>query len=99
MRLFLRLLSIAAIIAAVVVGVIFGSWKYAIAAIALSVLLLIVTMRKSQTSDTRSRNNSNAADPSIIAGSSISTGGLSSGSSQSSSGCDAGSSGGADGGC
>ena len=99
MRLFLRVLSLGAIIAAVSMGIVLGNWKYAIAAIALSVLLMIVTMRKSQASHIGSDKNSNSANASIIAGSSISTGGLSSGSSQSASGCDAGSSGGADGGC
>lgn len=99
MRLFLRVLSLAAIIAAVSMGIILGNWKYAIAAIALSVLLLIATMRKSQSSHAGSGKNSDSANASIIAGSSISTGGISSGSSQSSSGCDASSSGGADGGC
>ncbi|WP_161568639.1 hypothetical protein [Pseudoalteromonas phenolica] len=46
MRLFLRVLALAGFVLAIAIGVISGTWKYAIATAALSTLLFIVTFKK-----------------------------------------------------
>ena len=102
MRLFLQVLALAGFVLAITIGIISGTWKYAIATAALSTLLFIVTLRKTErptrtaTTVGKGTDNTNAT---IIAGASITTHNLSNDSSSSSSSFDSGSGGGADGGC
>lgn len=102
MRLLLRVLAIAGVLLAVVIGVMFGTWNYAIATAALSALLFIATFRNTSNQTGSSAKLSKQSDPSnatVIAGASITAHNQSNESSSSSSSFDAGSSGGADGGC
>lgn len=98
MRLFLRILALAGFVLAITIGIISGSWKYAIATAALSTLLFIVTLKKPEkaTKVGKGTDNTNAT---IIAGASITTHNLSNDSSSSPSSFDSSSGGGADGGC
>ena len=100
MRLLLRVLAIAGVLLAVVIGVMFGAWNYAIATAALSALLIIATFRNTSNQTGSPAKLSKQTDPSnatVIAGASITAHSQSIDSSSSSSSSDAG--GGAGGGC
>ena len=102
MQLFLRILALAGFILAIAVGVISGTWKYAIATATLSALLFIVTLRTpaSETrSVTKANKNTDTSNSTVIAGASVTAHSKSCDSTSSSSSFDGGSSGGADGGC
>ena len=100
MRLLFRVLAIAGVLLAVVIGVMFGTWKYAIATAALSTLLFIVTLKKPENPSrkvTKMGKGTDNANATSIAGASITAHNLSNDSSCTSSSFDSG--GGADGGC
>lgn len=100
MRLLLRVIAIAGVLLAVVIGVMFGAWNYAIATAALSALLFIATFRNTSNQTGSPAKLSKQTDPSnatVIAGASITAHNQSNDSFSSSSSFDTG--GGADGGC
>lgn len=100
MQLFLRILALAGFVLAITLGIISGTWKYAIATAALSILLFIVTLKKPENPSrkvTKMSKGTDNANATSIAGASITAHNLSNDSSCSSSSFDSG--GGADGGC